>query len=71
MMLKDNNEPSLEEISDYNGEKNPEKKRIFWIVVAITLLIGAIYTYSYRTHNAVSDYVGTPEKPGINTAKTF
>jgi hypothetical protein len=64
-------EPTLESISDYNEEKDPSKRKIFWTIVAVTLVLGVIFSLTRSSNNSVSDYVGTPEKPGINTTKTF
>jgi len=65
------NEPTLEEIEDYDNHESPAKRKTVKIVIIICLVVGAILAiikYNYNTNN---DYVGTPEKPGINTTKDF
>ncbi|MBD3841808.1 MAG: hypothetical protein IE909_07980 [Campylobacterales bacterium] len=68
-MLK--NEPTLEQIDDYNGNESKEKRNTVRLVVIGIILIGAIYSYMKYNYTVVEDYVGTPEKPGINTAKDY
>jgi hypothetical protein len=63
-----NNEPSLNNIDDYNGNESEEKRRTVLIVIAICLLVGVIYTGFKIAYDTPNDYIGTPEKPGINTA---
>ncbi len=65
------NEPNLQDIEDYNNQESPQKRNTIKIVIAICLIVGAIlaaFKYNYSTNE---DYVGTPEKPGINTTKNF
>jgi hypothetical protein len=65
------NEPTLEDIEDYNNQESPQKRKTVRNVIIICLIVGAILTafkYNYSTND---DYVGTPEKPGINTTKNF
>ncbi len=62
-------EPSLEQIDDYNNNETPEKRRTVRLVVIGILVVGAIYALFKYNFSTPSDYIGTPENPGINTAK--
>ena len=66
-----NDEPSLNQIEDYNNNESDEKRTTIKIVIFALLLIGLIYGAVKFSFSSESDYVGTPEKPGINTAKPF
>jgi len=66
-----NNEPTLDQIDDYNGNESKEKKRTVKLVIAGILILGALYAMLKLNFNNVEEYVGTPEKPGINTAKDY
>ena len=66
-----NNEPSLDQIEDYNDNESPQKRRTVKIVVAVCLLVGLILAVIKYNYNTDEGYVGTPEKPGINTTKNF
>jgi len=63
-----NNEPNLNNIDDYNGNESEEKRRTVLLVIAFCLLIGAIYAGFRVAYDTPSDYIGTPQNPGINTA---
>ena len=65
-MSKLDNEPSLEKIDDYNGKESKQKKNTVRVVIIFCLVVGAFFAYLKSTSN---DYVGTPEKSGINTSK--
>ncbi|MEA3354542.1 MAG: hypothetical protein U9Q33_12080 [Campylobacterota bacterium] len=65
----ENNEPSLEKIDDYNNNESSEKRKTVKLVVLFLVLIGFVYGVIKLNMNDVKDYVGTPEKPGINTAR--
>jgi len=65
------NEPTLEDIEDYNNNESPQKRRTVKVVVAICLIVGAILAILKYNYNSNDDYVGSPEKPGINTTKNF
>ncbi|MCD4758899.1 MAG: hypothetical protein K8R39_11550 [Arcobacteraceae bacterium] len=65
------NEPTLEDIEDYNDNESPQKRRTVKVVVAICLIVGAILAILKYNYNSNDDYVGSPEKPGINTTKNF
>ena len=62
-------EPSLEQIDDYNNNESPEKRRTVRLVIVGILVIGAIYAMVKYSYSTPSDYIGTPENPGINTSK--
>ena len=67
-MSKLDNEPSLEKIDDYNGKESKEKKNTVRVVIIFCLVVGAFFAYLKSTSTS-NDYVGTPEKPAINTSK--
>lgn len=62
-------EPSLDQIDDYNNNESPEKRRTVRLVVIGILIVGVIYALVKYNFSTPSDYIGTPENPGINTAK--
>lgn len=64
-----NDEPSLDKIDDFNNKESKDKRNTVRLVVVGILVIGAIYSFFRYENNQVNDYVGTPEKPGINTTK--
>jgi hypothetical protein len=41
--MREDNEPTLEKLDDYNGNESPEKRRTIWLVVALALAVGAIF----------------------------
>ncbi len=64
-------EPTLRDMDDYNGNESPEKRNVINKVIIGLLIFGAVYGFIKYNFNSVNDYVGTPEKPGINTAKSY
>lgn len=66
-----NNEPSLNNIDDYNGNESPEKRRTILIVIAICLIVGGIYTGFRIAYDTPSDYIGTEQNPGIIPSTRF
>ncbi len=64
----DNFEPTLNSIDDYNGNESKEKKIIVRNVVILCLLIGAVIAY-FKLTSMPSDYIGTPEQPGITVSR--
>jgi len=62
-------EPSLSQIDDYNGTETPEKKRLVRNIIIGLLVLSAIYGVIKFNYSMPSDYIGTAEHPGINTAK--
>ena len=64
-------EPSLEQIEDYDNNESKQKRRTVIGVILFCLIVGAIFSYLRTGHSEVEEYVGTPEKPGINTTKGY
>jgi hypothetical protein len=63
--MKEDQEPSLESIEDYNGGESREKRLIVWIVILSGLLIGAIYEV-IGSNSTVSDEIEfQKERSGI------
>jgi hypothetical protein len=67
-MLKDN-EPSLETIDDYDGKESPEKRKTVRFIILALILVGIVYSLIKTNSSEVSDYIGTPEKPGMDVTK--
>ena len=63
------NEPSLEQIEDYNNNESKEKRNTVRLVVLFCIAVGIAYGFIKYSNTTVDDYVGTPDKPGINTSK--
>jgi hypothetical protein len=63
------NEPTMSQIDDYNGNESKEKRSTITKVIILCLAVGAILAGLKLIYNNPSDYVGTPENPGINTAR--
>lgn len=63
------NEPTMSQIEDYNGNESKEKRSIVNRVIIICLVVGAIFVALKLAYNNPNDYVGTQENPGINTAR--
>jgi hypothetical protein len=64
-----NDEPSLDKIDDFKGKESKDKRNTVRLVVLGLLIFGAIYSFIKYENNKVDDYIGTPENPGLNTAK--
>ena len=58
------NEPTLQEIEDYNKKGSQEKRLTVWIVILSGLLIGSIYSI-ISANTSVSDTLVSKEKTGI------
>ena len=67
--MKLEGEPSLSQIDDYNGTATPEKNRLVRNIIIGLIIVSAIYGLIKFNFSEPSDYVGTPENPGINTAR--
>jgi len=67
--MKLEGEPTLGQIDDYDGNETPEKRRLVRNIIIGLLVISAIYGVVKFSFSTPNDYVGTPENPGINTAK--
>ncbi len=63
------NEPSMSQIDDYNGNESKEKRSIVNKVIIVCLVVGALLVALKLAYNTPGDYVGTLENPGINTAR--
>jgi len=61
------NEPSLDQIDDYNDNESPQKRNTVRLVVLFCIAIGIIYGIAKYNYNIPSDYIGTESSPGINT----
>ena len=59
-----NNEPTLQDIEDYDGKESSEKKLTIWIVILSGLLIGSIYAI-IAANTSVSDLLVDRETTGI------
>jgi len=66
--MKMQGEPSLEQIDDYNGNETPQKRKTVRLIIAGLLILSAIYGLVKYNFSTPSDYIGTPENPGINTS---
>lgn len=70
--MKLTNEPTLNEIDDYNNEETAEKRKIIYTVIGVLLLIGTVsFFYLNSSTSLGEDYVGTAEQPGIVSTKPF
>lgn len=58
------NEPTLQNIEDYNGTESTEKKLTIWIVILSGLLLGSIYAI-ISANTSVSDLLVDRETTGI------
>jgi hypothetical protein len=65
------NEPTLEQIDDYNNNESPEKRSTIIKVVVLCLVLGAFFAAMKIFFDNSEEYVGTAENPGINTARQF
>lgn len=61
------NEPSLDQIDDYNNNESPEKRRTVRLVVLFCITVGIVYGIVKYNYNTSDEYVGTAENPGIHT----
>lgn len=59
-----NNEPTLQNIEDYDGKESTEKKLTVWIVILSGLLIGSMYVI-IAANTSVSDLIVDKETTGI------
>ena len=67
--MQNNNEPSLNDIDDYSGTETKDKRSLVNKVIIFCLVVGAILAGLKLLNNTPSDYIGTPQNPGINTAR--
>jgi len=64
-----NNEPTLDKIDDYNNNESPKKRKTINLVIIGLLAVSIGYGIVKFLNNDIDEYVGTTEKPGINTTK--
>ena len=67
--MKMQGEPSLEQIDDYNDNESPQKRRTVQLIVIGLIAVGIVYAFVKFNYSVPSDYIGTPENPGIDTSK--
>jgi hypothetical protein len=67
--MKLEGEPTLAQIDDYNGNESPEKKRLIRNIIIGLIVVSALYAVVKFNFSTPSDYIGTAENPGINTAQ--
>jgi len=60
------NEPSLDQIEDYNGKESSKKRNTVRLVVLFCIAVGIFYAVIKYNYANETDYVGTKESPGIN-----
>ena len=60
------NEPSLDQIDDYNDNESPQKRNTVRLVILFCIVVGIIFSIAKYNNTNVDDYVGTKESPGIN-----
>lgn len=58
-----NNEPTLENLSDYNTLKG-EKKRVVWAVILSGIIIGSVYSVANSYFGTPNGEIKTHEKVG-------
>ena len=63
------NEPSLDQIEDYNNNESPEKRNTVIKVIVFCLAVGAIFAALKVFYPSTDPYVGTEENPGITATK--
>ena len=56
--MREDNEPTLEKLDDYNGKESPAKRKVIWLVVLAALAVGAIFA---------SFEMGSPKKDLIES----
>jgi len=61
------NEPTLEQIEDYNGKESSKKRNTVRLVVLFCIAVGIVYSIAKYSYSEQDEYVGTPNNPGINT----
>jgi len=71
MNTKNTGEPTMNNMDDYNGNESPKKRKTINIIIFGLLAVGLVLAIVRLNDGVPSDYVGTPDKPGINTSKGF
>lgn len=67
--MKDDDELSMDKIEDYNDNESSSKRNTIRLVIVACLIMGAVFAFIKSSYNNNADYIGTEEKPGINTSK--
>lgn len=60
-----NNEPTLDQIDDYNGNESPRKRKTVRLIVIFLVVVGITYSITKYNNSQESDYIGTKNNPGI------
>ena len=68
MKLNNTNEPSLEQMDEYYNLESNKKRRTIYLIIVGLLTVGVVFSF-IKSSNSNTDYIGTPDKPGINTVK--
>ena len=68
-MLRDDNEPSMDKMDDYNGKESTEKRKLINNVILGLIFMGFVLAVLKFAGDGSDDYIGTAQNPGINTAK--
>ena len=67
--MKIENEPTLNSIDDYENNESPKKRKMIRLIIGGLLMFAIVFGTIKIMNNKVSDYVGTPENPGIDMSK--
>jgi len=60
------NEPTMDYIDDYNNQESAQKRKSIRLIIVGLVLLAGLLSYVKMTNDTVSDYIGTPDNPGIN-----
>jgi len=67
--MKMESEPTLSSIDDYDNNESPKKRKTVYMIIAGLVLFSIVLGVIKVTKNKVSDYIGTPENPGIDIGR--
>jgi len=56
----------MDYIDDYNNQESIQKRKTIRLVILGLVLFAGVFSYIKMTHETVSDYIGTPDSPGIH-----
>jgi len=62
-----NNEPSLNQISDFQTEDKEKAKVVYFVIGFLAVVAGVII--AVKLTSSAPEYVGTKSEPGINVIK--
>lgn len=65
--MKLNNEPTLRTIDDYENKESPQKRKHIRLIIIGLIICAAMLSYLKMVNNTVSDYIGTPQNPGLKS----